>query len=120
MIVASSVASVLDVECVGGVFLCCSTGEISFALLSDNVLYVSFFGLEVIAHCLGFVVGATLAEYGFAGEFAGGVFASDGLYGVVAQVHLDLGRVELYVAIRYRAVSIHECRVAAYYYHRVG
>ncbi len=103
VLVAGRVLSVGYIESVGRVLFCAASCEVAFALLCYNVLYVSLFVLEVVVHRFGLVLGASFAEYRFAGQLAERVFAAYGVDGVVAEVHLYLCGIKLDVAVCHRA-----------------
>ena len=84
VMVAGCVSAVFDVEYVGGVFFACAAGKVAFALLRYDVADDTLLRFEVVAHCLGFVVGAVVVEHRFADYLAYGVFAPDGEDCVVA------------------------------------
>ena len=119
MVVTGRVSSVGDIERVGGVFLCCSAGEVSLALLCHHILDVAFARLEIVAHRGGLIFRTVLSEHRFALHLACTVRAADCENGVVGQIHPDLGRGKFDVAVLHIAVTVHESGVALYDQHGV-
>ena len=99
VVVAGGVASVLYVVAVVHVFFSESARQIAFALLRHHIGDYAFRGLEVVAHRLGLVVGTPFVEHRRTLDFADAVGSPYGIHRVVAEIHLYLLRIELYVAI---------------------
>lgn len=107
VVVARGVASAFHIVVLALAFLGLAAGEVALALLGDYVGDKAFFRLEVVLHGLGLIVGAALGEDGLAYDVAHGVGGAHGEYVVEAQVHIDVVRVKLDVAVLNVARAVH-------------
>ena len=96
-----------------------AAGEVTFALLGDDVSYQAFFALEVVAHGLGGVGAALVFKHGIALQLAHAVGHAHGIYLVFAHFHLYLIGCEVDVAILHFARAVHICVVLPLYYERI-
>ena len=119
MVVAGGITSVAYEETVVYILLGLAAGQITLALLGNHIGDITLLRGKVVAHCGGFVVGALVVEHRLARNFAERVGTAYGKNGVVAQIHLDFGGVELDVAVAHLSFAIHVRRIAADYDHRV-
>ncbi len=114
VIVAGRVFSVGKVIFAAFHHLGATSGQITFALLGDDIGYHTSFCLEVVAHCLRLVFTALVGEYRRTLQFAYRVGTTYGIDYVGGHVHFYFSALQLHVAILYFAVAIHERAVFAY------
>ncbi len=117
VVVAGGVTAVLDIESFVVDFLCLSACEVAFTLLGHNVGDEALFGLEIVAHGLGFVGRAVVLEHGCAESVADRVHTAHGIDIGIGEIHLYLLCVELESAVFDFGAAIHVCIAAADNHH---
>ena len=107
VVVAGGVAPAFDVIVAFFGLLCFAAGEVALPLLGDNIGYISFFGLEVVAHGFRLVGCAPLVEYRSAYEVAHAVFAATGINFACVEVELNLFCIKFQVVVVNFPFAIH-------------
>ena len=113
VVVAGGVAAILDVIFIVGHLLGETAGEISLALLGDNILDKTLLRLEIVGHLLRLVFTARVVEHRGSHHLAGAIGAPDCIHDTGAHIHLNLVGREIDVAIFHHAAAIHERSVFA-------